>query len=138
VEHRAQVALLLLLVAVGDDRRTQHAHTDRVEDPRNLRAPDLLVANDLLDRSEALPAILLGPGHAGQAALCELALPNAPGGDDLVLVGGARIGAPQDGRFGGVLLQPRAHLRAVRGLLGCVVEIHGCSLLHIGLGGLVD
>ncbi len=43
---------------------------------------------------------------------------------DLVL---ERSGPVQHGRFGLVLLEPAAHLRAVGGLLGCVVEIHGFS-----------
>ena len=37
VQHRPEVALLLLLGAVGDDRRAEHADADRVEDPRHAR-----------------------------------------------------------------------------------------------------
>jgi hypothetical protein len=126
VEHRAEIARLLLLGAVGDDRRPEHPHPDRVEDPRNPRAGDLLVADHLLDRAHPLAAILLRPGHAGEARLGELALPCAARGEYLRLV----LECPravQDRRLGLVLLQPAAHLGAVGGLLGCVVEIHGFS-----------
>ena len=34
VEHRAEVARLLLVAAVGDDRRAEHADADDVEDAR--------------------------------------------------------------------------------------------------------
>ena len=126
VQHRAEVARLLLLVAVGDDRRAEHADADRVEDPGHFRLGDLLVADHLLDRPEALAAVLLRPGHAREAALGELALPGAPRGDDLGLVL-ERPGPVQDGRLRLVLLEPGAHLGAVGGLLRCVVEIHGFS-----------
>ena len=38
VQHRAEVARLLLVGAVGDDRRAEHADADRVEDPGHFRA----------------------------------------------------------------------------------------------------
>ena len=38
VEHRREVALLLLLGAVGDDRRAEHADADRIEDSGDARA----------------------------------------------------------------------------------------------------
>ena len=98
MQHRTEIAPLLALVAVGDDRRAEHANADRVEDPGHFRLADLLVADHLLDRAETLPAVLLGPGHAREAALRELALPGAPRGDDLVLVL-ERPRAVQDGRL---------------------------------------
>ena len=104
----------------------EHADADRVEDAGDFRARDLLVADHLLDRAEALAAVLLRPGDAREPALGELALPGAARGDDLVLVL-ERAGALQDGRFGLVLVEPAAHLCAVGGLLRCVVEIHGVS-----------
>ncbi len=127
VQHRAEVARLLLVGPVRDDRRAEHAHADRVEDARHFGLGDLLVADDLLDRTEALPAELLRPGHAGQPALGELALPGAPGGDYLRLVLD-RVRAAHDRRFGLVLIEPSAYLGAVRGLVLCVVEIHGVLL----------
>ena len=104
----------------------EHADADRVEDPGHFRPGDLLVADDLLDRAEALSAVLLGPGDPGQAGLGEAALPGTPGGDDLILVL-ERAGALQYGGLRPVLIEPAAHLGAVCGLLRCVVEIHGFS-----------
>ncbi len=69
------------------------------------------------------PPYSFGQVTPGEAALGELALPGAARGEDLRLVL-ERARALQDGRFGLVLLEPGAHLGAVRGLLGCVVEIH--------------
>src|SRR5262249_56752787 len=86
VQHRPQIARLLLVAAVGDDRRPEHPHTDRVQDPRHSRPADLLVADDLLDRPESLPAELLGPGHTREATFGELALPRPAGGDYLPLL----------------------------------------------------
>jgi len=83
VQHRAEVALLLLLGAVGDDRRAEHADADDVEDAGQLRAGELLGEDDLLERAEALTAVLLRPGNADEPRLGELALPLAPGVDDL-------------------------------------------------------
>src|SRR5580692_3514172 len=126
VEQRGEVAGLLLLGAVGDDRGPEHADADGVEDAWHFGAADLLVADDLLDRAEALPAVFLGPGDAGEPALGKLALPCAAGGDDLILVLD-RPGPLQNGCFGLVLVEPAAHLYAVGGLLRCVVEIHVVS-----------
>ncbi len=126
VQQRRQVAALLLVGAVGDDRRPEHPDADRVEDPGHFRASDLLVDDHLLDRAEALAAVLLGPGHTGEPALGELALPGATGGDQLVLVLD-RVRSADDGSFVPVLVEPAAHLRAVCALLGRVVEIHGSS-----------
>ena len=115
-QHRAEVAVLLVLVAVRDQRRAEHADADDVEDPRHAGAPDLLVDDDLVERAEALPAVVRGPGDGGEAALGELALPLAAGVD---VVGGAV------GRLVLVLVEPGAHLGAVLGQLGGVVQVQG-------------
>jgi hypothetical protein len=120
VEHRPQVTGLLLLAAVGDQARAEHADADHVEDPGDARLGDLLVGDDLLDRAQALAAEVLGPGDAGQAALRELPLPGAPGVDVGAVVGGAG----RRGRLRLVLVQPGPHLLAVPGLLRRVVQIH--------------
>ena len=52
-QHRPEVALLLLLRAVRDQRRAEHADADDVEDPGHAGAADLLVDDDLLERAEA-------------------------------------------------------------------------------------
>src|SRR5207302_4858427 len=75
VEHRAEVAPLLLVGAVGDDRRPEHPDADRVEDPRHFRARYLLVADDLVDRAEPLASVLLGPGDARERTLRKPSLP---------------------------------------------------------------
>jgi hypothetical protein len=64
VEHRAQVAGLLLVRAVRDEARPEHPDADDVEDPGHAAPADLLVDDDLLDRPEALAADLLGPRSA--------------------------------------------------------------------------
>ena len=137
VQHRPQIARLLLIVAVGDDRGAEHAHADRVEDAGHLRAPYLLVADHLLDRTEALAAVLLRPGHPRQATLSELALPAAPRGDDRLLVGD-RVGTGEHRRFRLVLFEPAPDLGAIGGLLGCVVEIHSVLLWLTGQSILND
>ena len=58
VEHRAQVAALLLLGAVRDQARPEHPDPDHVEDPGHLRPRDLLVDRDLLDRPQSAAADL--------------------------------------------------------------------------------
>ena len=114
VEHRAEVALLLLLVAVRDQRRAEHADADDVEDPGHARAADLLVHDDLVERAEALAAVLGRPRDGGQPALGELVLPLAAR-RDIVAVGRLRL----------VLVEPGAHLGAVLGQLGGVVQVQG-------------
>ncbi len=126
VEHRPEVARLLLVAAVGDDRGAEHADADRVEDAGHPGAGDLLAADDRLDRAEALSPVLLGPGHPRESTLGELALPRAARGDYLILVL-ERSGSLEDRRFGLVLFKPAPHLCAIGGLLSGVVEIHVSS-----------
>src|SRR2546421_670309 len=128
VHARSQVAPLVPVVAGRDDRRAEHAPADRGEDPWHFRAADLLAADHLLDRPEPLPAELLRPGHAREPPLGELALPRAARGEQLVLVGD-RVGAADDGRFRGVLPEPAPDLNAVGGLVGRIVEVHGCAFV---------
>ena len=72
------------------------------------------------------PPYSFGQVTPARPALGELALPGAAGGDDLVLVL-ERARALQDRALRLVLVQPAAHLGAVGGLLGCVVQIHVAS-----------
>ena len=60
VEHRREVARLLLLGAVGDDRRPEHADADDVEDAGHARPRDLLADDDLLDRPRPWPPTSTG------------------------------------------------------------------------------
>src|SRR4051812_17430495 len=112
-QHRPEVAVLLVLVAVRDQRRAEHADADDVEDPRHAGAADLLVDHHLIERPEALPAVVRGPGDGGEAALGELALPLAAGVD---VVARRRLVL--------VLVEPGADRGAVLGKLGGVVQIH--------------
>src|SRR6185436_15890903 len=115
---RAEVARLLRVGPVGDERRAEHAYADRVQDPGDPRGRDLLVDDDVLDRPEALAAVILRPRHAGQSALGELALPAPARGDvGLVLI------AARGGRRGvAVRGEPRSHGLAIAGLIRAVAE----------------
>ena len=101
--------------------------------PGTPRARDLLADDDLLDRAQPLAADVDRPGDAGQAALGQLALP-APAGVDVGVVLGAGARAARLGRLRLVLLQPGAHLLAVLGLLGRVVEVHAAPLADWPVG----
>ena len=122
-QHRAEVALLLVLAAVRDQRRPEHPHADDVEDPGHAGAADLLVDDDLLERAEAGAAVLGRPRHGGEPGLGEAALPGAAGGDGVLVVGAAL------GRLGAVRLQPGADAGAVLGQLRRVVQVQGRVLL---------
>ena len=89
-QHRPEVALLLLLGAVRDQRRAEHPDADDVEDAGHPGAADLLVDDHLLERAEAGAAVLRRPGDGGEAALGQAPLPCAPGRDVLVVVTAAR------------------------------------------------
>ena len=60
VEHRPEIARLLGIGAMGDDRRPEHADADRIEDAGHARAADLLAADHLLDRPSPCPPYSLG------------------------------------------------------------------------------
>ena len=115
VEHRAEVALLLLLVAVRDQRRAEHADADDVEDPGHAGAADLLVDDDLVERAEALAAVLGRPRDGRPARPRRACAATARRARDIVAVGRLRL----------VLVEPGAHLGAVLGQLGGVVQVHG-------------
>ncbi len=120
VQHRAEVARLLGVGPVADERRAEHAHADRVEDPGHAGGRDLLVDDDVLDRPEAPAAVLGRPRDAGEAALGQRALPAAPRGD----VRAVLVAAARGRRLGAVLGQPGAHGLAVAGLLRAVAQVH--------------
>ena len=111
VEHRAEVARLLRVGPVGDERRAEHADADRVQDPRDARGRDLLVDDDVLDRPAALAAVLRRPRHPGQPGLGELALP-APARRDVRLVLVAARGGWRGVAMRG---EPRSHRLAIGG-----------------------
>ena len=102
-EDRLQEALLLLLVAVGDDDRTAHDQAEHVGGQRDPLARKLLVEDRLLDQRCALAAVLLGPGEPGPARLVHLLLPGAA---ELELDGIVALGR----RARVVVLQPAPNL----------------------------
>ena len=105
VEDRLQVALLLLVGAVGDDHRAAHRQAEHVGRARRLQARGLADEDRLLDHRRAAAAVLLRPGDAGPTGLVQLVLPLAPEGDHLVE---AALGLGP----GVVLLEPGADLVA--------------------------
>ena len=83
-EDRLQVALLLLVGAVGDDDRAAHRQAEDVGRARRLQARGLADEDRLLDHRRAAAAVLLRPGDPGPAGLVQLVLPLAAEGDHLV------------------------------------------------------
>jgi hypothetical protein len=59
-QHRAEVALLLLLVAVRDQRRAEHADADDVEDPGHAGAPISWFTTTWWSGPRPLPAVVRG------------------------------------------------------------------------------
>src|SRR5207302_2489945 len=118
-EDLRQVALLLLLGAVGDDRRAGHAEANHVHVLRRLGARDLLEQDRLVRVGRAAAAVFLGPGQSRVTLVGELLAPAVPG--RLVL----GLAAARPGHLGrDVLLEPAAHLGAECGLFRDIAEIH--------------
>src|SRR6185369_11460212 len=101
---------LLLLAAVGHDRRSGHAKPDHADVRRRLGARELLERDRLVRVRRALAAVLHGPGQAGVARVVLLAAPRAP-----VLVRRVR-------------LDPLPHLGAEGSLFRAVAEFHVTTL----------
>ena len=78
-EDRLQVALLLLLGAVRDDRRPAHGQAEHVGELGRPRAHDLLVEDRLLDQRGAAAAVLLRPGEPRPAGLVQRRAANRAG-----------------------------------------------------------
>jgi hypothetical protein len=89
-QDRGQEPLLLLLGAVGDDRRAAHRQPEHVRHRRRARARDLLVEDRLLDHRGARAAVLGRPAQPSPAALVQRPLPRAPELERL----GVRVGLP--------------------------------------------
>jgi hypothetical protein len=124
VEHRPEVALLLLVAAVRDERRPEHADADDVEDPGTPARP---ISWEMITCSigpRPWPPNSFGHVRPARPALGELPLPHAARGDHLVLVGDG-IRALDDGRLGLVLLEPGTHRLTELRLFRTVVEVHG-------------
>ena len=102
-----EVALLLLLRAVGHDRRPGHPEADHAHVARRLRTGELLEHDRLMAVRSALAPVLLGPGQPGVARVVELPRPLA------------RVARGQ------IRLEPGANAFAERSLVGCVAEVDG-------------
>ena len=72
-EDRLQVALLLLVGAVGDDDRAAHRQAEHVGRAGRFLARRLADEDRLLDQRRAAAAVLLRPGDPGPAGLVQLA-----------------------------------------------------------------
>jgi hypothetical protein len=125
--HLAQVAALLRLRAVGEDRGPEHAVADRVEARRRVEARLFLIPDHLLHAAEVLAAELLRPAETCPALIELLGLPRLRARDHGVVlavcaeqIGGRRFGIARLR----VALEPRARARAEGRFLRSVVEVH--------------
>src|SRR4029453_10675379 len=76
-EERGQVARLLRLRSVGDDRRPGHPDADDSDVRRRLRARLLLEEDRLMGVRRPAAAVLLRPGQADVSRLVERSAPLA-------------------------------------------------------------
>ena len=118
-----QPALLLLGRAVREERRPDEVDADATDELGRAGASELLGDDEVLDRSDAATAVLLGPRHADPAARGELRLPLASERDlvgEVVEAGRQPLAVlPRQ-----VVAQPGAHLVAQARLLGGRGEVH--------------
>ena len=122
-EHGSQVAVLLLLGAVGDQGRPAHADPHREHADRHVEAGDLLVEDGLAPGRVAPSAVLDGPGDRPPATLVERVLPGAASTHVVRVLVIQRPVVESAPRLG-VVRQPRPHLGAEPGVVGTVVEVH--------------
>ena len=120
-EKRLEVARLLLVGAVRDDRRPGHAEADHADVGRSLGGGELLVEDRLEGVRRAGAAVLLRPRQAGVARRVEQLAPLA----HERIVEPLRAAAAAALVLGQVRVDPAAHLGAELRLLGCVPQIHG-------------
>ena len=113
-EDVREVALLLLVRAVRDDRRPGHAEADHCRrGPAPPRAPTPRSMIAWCEYERALTAVLLGPRDAGVARVVDLAAP-----------GLLRVGVGQAVEPGVVLAEPGPDVGAEGGFLGRVAQLH--------------
>ena len=102
-QDRLEVALLLLLGAVGDHDRAAHRQPEDVGRARDLGRGRLLGEDGLLDHRRAAAAVLLRPRDPGPSGLVHPVLPLAPERDHLV----ERVRAPGRGCWPRSTREPR-------------------------------
>src|SRR5258708_6805939 len=111
-EKRRQIALLLLVGRLGDDRRPGHAETHDIEGDVGADARLLFRPDRVLNRPEAAAAVVDGPVRRAPSAFELLAVPRAT-----LLARVARGGTDAFTPCREVRSQPRARFRAQRILL---------------------
>src|SRR5690606_10251362 len=117
-QHGVEEALLLLLGAVGDDRRARHADADGEHAGVHVVAALFLVEDALLDAGAPAAAVLLRPRDAGPAVVVLDALPRFALADVLALgflarrLRVERAGEAARGLGLRVLVEERTHLGA--------------------------
>ena len=134
-EDRLEVARLLLLRPVRDDRRPGHVEADHADMGRSLHRGELLVEDRLEAVRRTRAAVLLRPGQPCVAGLVQLAAPLADEG--ILEPLGAAAAAALVRRE--VRIDPGAQLRPKRPLLLRVAQVHEWRLTRRGcrkqLGG---
>ena len=119
-EDRLEVARLLLLRAVRDDRRPGHVEADHADMGRSLHRGELLVEDRLEAVGRTRAAVLLRPGQPCVAGLVQLAAPLADEG--ILEPLGAAAAAALVRRE--VRVDPGAQLRPKRPFLLRVAQVH--------------
>ena len=135
-EDLREMRLLLLVAAVGHDRRACHAEPDHADVARGVRPRHLLVEDRLEAVGRARAAELLRPGQAGVARVVEHPAPLAA--ERVVEALGAAAAAPPLLRE--VRVEPGAQLGAEGGFVGRIAKFHGTLSLtpnDFGLGGVL-
>jgi hypothetical protein len=125
-EDFGEIALLLGFAAEGDQGGTDQFEAQDAGQGRRSDAGHLFGEDGLLHEGGPAPAVLLGPGEAGPAALVDLALPVAEEGEagfhtGFSAIGGGLARFPIAGRVG---FEPGAEFVAELPLLRGRVEVH--------------
>ena len=126
-EDARQVALLLLVGAIEQDRGAGPAQADTAETGGAL-AGELLVEDELLHDAQAGPAVLGGPMGGDPGARAHGIAPGVPGGSGggrgSASVEGGAEGGPAAQLLGQLAGDEGAHLLPEGGVLFGVVEVH--------------
>ena len=130
-KHWREVAASLLFGPVVNQRRTEQADTEKVDDRRRIGAGALFFEDRLLDGREPPAAPLAGPIEAEVTGRVELALPGAPHLHETIL-GSSRFAEMIAPRALEVRGQPGSEFVAKPLVLLGELEIHGGGLEPAG------